>query len=195
MKKRGFTIVELVVVMTIMAILISLGTYGAHRAQINARDVERRSDVEALARGLEERYKLGNPRVVSVPGNYTGPGGYPSVLEFLHIAGLDLTANGFNPAQVPGGYYTEVLPGTTAANFKAPGQTLNYDVYCFFCSAPGTTPENTAWLDTKVTVDRYIYEPLTKNRAQCNGEPCASFNLYYRTEADGVLHKISSKHQ
>lgn len=191
-RQRGFTIVELVVVLTIMAILLTLAIVGLNSSQVNARDEKREADIAAIARGLEVRYKQGNPRITSAPGVDYSAGGYPGVLEYLHLLGWDLTANNFVPAQVVGGYLTDALPGTTAGNFKTPGKDYGIDIYCFFC---GVGPEDAAYLTTKVPVDKYIYEPLTATGGQCNGEECARFNLYYRTEADNVLHTVRSEHQ
>ncbi len=191
-RQRGFTIVELVVVLAIMAILLTLATVGLSNLQVNARDAKRKADVEAIAHGLEIRYKQGNPLLTASPGAITTPGGYPGVMEFLHIIGFDLTPNGFVPGGVPGGYFVDVFPGVTAGNLIAPGGTSNPDVYCFYC---GVGPENAAYLATKVTTTRYVYEPLAAAGTQCNGEQCARFNLYYRTEADNVLHVVQSEHQ
>ncbi len=192
-RQRGFTIVELVVVLSIMAILLTLATIGLSTLQVNARDGERKADIEALARGLEIRYKQGNPRVTASPNNTAKAGGYPGLIEYFHIIGFgDQSGNGFSPGQIPDGYYTEGFPGTTAANFKAPGQEGNMGIYCFFCSSP---PEDPARLATLVTINNYIYEPITVSGGNCNGEVCPRFNLYYRTEADGVLHTVRSEHQ
>lgn len=53
---RGFTVVELVVVMTIMAILLVVGIVSLAHIQSNGRDAERTSDAENIARGLERYY-------------------------------------------------------------------------------------------------------------------------------------------
>ncbi len=194
--RRGFTIVELVVVMVIMAVLLTLTMAGISSSRVAARDRERQADVEAIARGLEQRYVQGNPRVVSTPGNYTRAGGYPSVLEFLHMNGGDLTSNSFVPGQVSGGYLLDALPGTQKDNFTAPGGISGkaLDIYCFYCGSGGT-PENSTYIATKVTITNFVYEPLTASGAQCNAEPCTRFNLYWRKEADGSLQTIRSKHQ
>ena len=48
-KPRGFTIVELVVVMTIMAILLTLGVVCLNASQLNARNMKRDTDLDAIA--------------------------------------------------------------------------------------------------------------------------------------------------
>ncbi len=196
--RRGFTVVELVVVMVIMAILLALVMAGISPYQASLRDKERTADVEAIARGLEQRYAQGNPKVKSTSSggtiNYTAAGGYPSVLELLHIGGENQGANGFVPEQISGGYYDDALPGTTAATRRSPGVNsgMSLSLYCFFCSAG---PEDAAYLETKVTTSTYVYEPLTASGTQCDSGKCVRFNLYYRTEVDKSLHTIRSKHQ
>jgi prepilin-type N-terminal cleavage/methylation domain-containing protein len=191
-RQRGFTIVELVVVLTIMAILLVLVTVGLNASQVNARDAKRKADIEAISRGLEVRYKQGNQKITSAPGVNYSAGGYPGVLEYLHLLGWDLTNNNFVPAQVVGGYLTEALPGTSPSNFMSPGKNYGIDIYCFFC---GVGPEDSARINSIVTTDKYIYEPLTATGGQCNGEQCERYNLYYRTEADNVVHTVRSDHQ
>lgn len=203
--RRGFTIVELVVVMVIMAVLLTLGVVAMGSVQRDARDRERQADVEQIARGLEQRYVRGNPAIIRTGVNGSGTdvntavaGGYPSVLEFFHIAGFDLTTNNYNPVQVQGGYREKDLPGTTKDSFTAPGQAVYaaINIYCFYCnSGSGVPPENATYLATLVTKDVYIYEPLNASGQQCNDEVCARFNLYYRKEADSTFTVIRSKHQ
>lgn len=187
--------------MVIMAILLTLSVVAIGSVQRDARDRERQADVEQLARGLEQRYVQGNSVVLrtgidgnSADVNTAVAGGYPSVLEALHITGWDLAVNNYHPTKIPNGYRVEALPGTTKDSFTAPGQTLYaaFNVYCFFC---GVGPENQAYLSTLVTKDTYIYEPLTASGQQCNDEICARFNLYYRKEADSTYTVIRSKHQ
>jgi prepilin-type N-terminal cleavage/methylation domain-containing protein len=53
MSKRGFTIIEIVIVITIMGILLTLAVAGISSSQINARDTERTQDMTALTAHLE----------------------------------------------------------------------------------------------------------------------------------------------
>lgn len=194
--RRGFTIVEVVVVMVIMAILLGFVMAGMSRYQVTIRDKERETDAEQLARGFEQRYMQGNPVITSTGGtsNYATAGGYPSIIEFLHIEGGDRSGDGYVPSVVNGGYFTSALPGTSINTLRAPGVTsgASLGLYCFLCGNP---PENAAQLASVVTIDTYIYEPLTATGQQCNTGKCTRFNLYYRTEVDNTLHTIRSKHQ
>lgn len=191
-KGRGFTIVELVVVLTIMAILLVLVTVGLAASQKNARNAKRVSDIEAIARGLEVRYKQGNPRATE-SGGMTNPGQYPGSNEMLHITGWDRAT--FTPIQIVGGYLTDALPGTTTSNFIPPGATgIAFGLSCVWaCDAP-ETPAANAVINSQTTMTTYIYEPVGKNGEFCANSGCVRYNLYYRDE-DGVLQTVRSEHQ
>ncbi len=60
MKSRGFTIVELLIVIIVMAILLTLAVVNVRSTQIKARDNERHVDIENLATALESIY-INNP--------------------------------------------------------------------------------------------------------------------------------------
>lgn len=75
MKQRGFTIVELLVVIIIMAILLTLAVVNVRSTQIQARDNERHIDVENIANALESIYA-------------NNPSGYPDMESFPWLYGL-----------------------------------------------------------------------------------------------------------
>ncbi len=51
--RKGFTLVELLVVIAILAILSTLGVSNFRTARIKARDLGRKSDLQAIAKSLE----------------------------------------------------------------------------------------------------------------------------------------------
>lgn len=55
-REKGFTLIEILVVMTIMGILASVGLANFRSSQIKARDVKRKSDLSEVQRGLEMYY-------------------------------------------------------------------------------------------------------------------------------------------
>jgi prepilin-type N-terminal cleavage/methylation domain-containing protein len=59
MRTRGFTIVEVIVTITIMGILLTLAVVGVGATQMNARDNERKADIEAISLHLESFYSGG----------------------------------------------------------------------------------------------------------------------------------------
>lgn len=199
--RRGFTVVELVVVMVIMAILLAIGGLSIRSSQANARDAERTSDIEILARGLETRYTRGkiNPDVTAAPA-YVKPGTYPSINEMRHIIGQSVA--GFTPAQITTGYGSIALPGTSTEAFSPPGLS-NYSGFTVStCNDTADidkmTPTPSICLNTLTTKDTYVYEPIDADGALCvnSSDGCVRFNLYYKKETgDTALQQLRSKHQ
>ncbi len=52
-KTKGFTLIELVVVMAIIAILTALASFNFNQARLRARDVQRKSELKAIQNALE----------------------------------------------------------------------------------------------------------------------------------------------
>jgi len=85
MKGRGFTLVELIIAIAVMAILLVLATLSFRNYQAAARDKEREADVLALQNYLESVY----PREIrDGAGNIIKPaGGYPAYVSGASGAG------------------------------------------------------------------------------------------------------------
>lgn len=202
--RRGFTIVEIVIVMVIMAILIGLAVLNISSTQANARDNKRKTDVENIARGLETRYKEGNPVVTAVSAypdvnSYIGPGTYPSVAELFHTFGQSQA--GWTPQQVPGGYGPKNLSGTSEQSFTPPAFTEPYVGVGVICSSAPCTgqPEAQSTINSAFSTgnnrEKYLYEPIDTSGQHCLNTPCVRFNLYYWSEIDNEYKMIKSKHQ
>ena len=188
MKHRaGFTLIELLITITVMVMLIVVAVISLRSSQASARDEERKTDIETIARGLEQRYTNGNP-VVTAP-SYVQKGSYPGTNEILHGMGWDRF--GYDPLQVVGGYLTELLPGTSPANFVPPNNGT-FEASCVWACQPAETQ---SFIDSISTPSKYIYEPIDKTGNICSAGDCVRFNLYYRTERDNVVHKVMSKNQ
>lgn len=201
----GFTVVELVVVMVIMAILLTLAGFTLNRSQGNSRDAQRNADIAIIARGLETRYKEGNPRAGGVPGytmpSYVVAGSYPDIDEMSYIFGN--TVSGYSPSQVTGGFSGDALPGTAVANFTPPGASGG--AYTGFVLAPCTTAgscasagdsgTNGSSAGSATTTSQFYYEPIDANGNICKDTTCVRYNLYWRTEVDNQIHVWRSSHQ
>lgn len=194
-RASGFTLIELLITISIMVILMTLAVVNIRGTLVQARDEERKSDVETMARGLEQRYNVANPKLPSA-AIAVGKGSYPDVNEMLHALGFPRA--GFTPEEVPGGYLPELLPGTTKKTFKAPDVPYyikSVTLMCVWACQPAETQSVVDAMTTGINKENYVYEPIDRNGNICCCGGCIRYNLYYRTEADGALHVVKSKHQ
>lgn len=191
--RRGFTIIELIVVISIIAILLTLTVLIISSSQANARDAKRNADIANIARGLETRFKEGNTNI-SAPA-YVTAGDYPGLYEIQHILGASVT--GFVPAQITNGYYTSIFPGTSTDSFNPPGIIgfTGFKYTCTLSCAANTAGFTETTLGASLTKDTYYYQPLDAAGNICLQGGCVRFQLFWRTEADGATHTLESRHQ
>jgi len=191
---RGFTIVELLITLVVLTILLTIGVAALGQVQANARDTERQTDAEAIARGLEGYYRTGNPKASATPGNVT-PGTYPGFTVIAHMQGANMCATSLAPAVDPcnttGAAYTlQALPGVTREALKGPRAA---DLG--FTSADDM---NAGQKTTALASGAYLYEPFTASGDPCQGhassDPCVRFTLRYQKEVGGEVIELESKH-
>lgn len=170
MNRRGFTIVEVLIVIFIMGVLLVLGVVNLRTSEINSRDAERKTDIETISIYLNTFYTTGN-------GTSTNIGRYPSTL---------LTSSGL-------AFMTQTLRDIDNGSLKAPGVT---DATLTFISATNNT-QTAAGILPQPTISQYVYQPLQSDGSLCISElqECRKFNLYYKSEIDSVVHMITGKNQ
>lgn len=186
-RHAGFTLIELLITITVMVILVVLAVVSLRSTQASARDEERKTDIETIARGLELRYTNGNSKVTAP--SYVQKGNYPGVNEMLH--GMGFTRSGYAPSVIAGGYLTELLPETSSTNFVPPNGGT-FDILCVGSCQPAETQ---SVINAATTISKYEYEPVDTAGNVCFDGGCVRYNLYYRTEKDNVVHKVMSKNQ
>lgn len=190
---RGFTVVEVVVTLTVVVILLGLGTVSLRSSLANGRDSERAADVESIARGLEQRYTNGNIRIAlptSPSGDWPdsqgyGKGYYPGVNELLHMQGQ--TQTGFNPTAISGGYTYQNLPGTSEQIVTSPSNVVLSAVCTSSCQPAGTNTQLATAFSTNR--DKYVYEPIDAAGNVCLNGACIAYNLYWTSEVDSTVYK------
>lgn len=185
--RRGFTVVEIIVVIVLMGILLALAMTRLSGTQVAARDDALKKEAESVTRSLEEYYKTGNPNY-SIP-----PGSYPSTDEFRHASGENVPAIG---AQVTGGYLDTWLDGVR----------LPVTSKLRLITMSGQTPENSTNISNSTPAGVITYEPLVFTPASgpdpdrftfCTSKTalCNKFNIYYRNEQNNIVHVIKSERQ
>lgn len=77
-KSRGFTLVELLVVISIIAILAVIGLTVFAGVQKNARDSKRRGDIDGISKALEVAYNNSTGQYPAVTGSMFSGGVIPT---------------------------------------------------------------------------------------------------------------------
>lgn len=71
--RKGFTLLEMLVVISIIGVLLGVGSVAYSTTQKKARDAKRKSDLKAIQNCLEQYYSLNNVyEVIGNPGDVVG---------------------------------------------------------------------------------------------------------------------------
>ena len=172
MQRRGFTIVEIIITITIMGILLTLTVVTLGNNQMRARDEERKADIESIALNLESYYRNAQDGVFMSGGSYPGT---------AYLTNADTT------------YY---LPDIDPKSLRAPGVDTTQPISIVVATNANQT---TSGVLPAPTAETYVYQALAKDNLLCE-DPliaggCRKFNLYYMLEADGSIQMVTSKNQ
>lgn len=110
---RGFTIVELVVVITAVAILAAISTASYTNLQVQSRDSEREADVLSMKAGLETYYEQNGdyPARITSPANAEIANAPSFYLDTLRVSSTALVA-----PNAPSGTTSSWVWSSSAAN-------------------------------------------------------------------------------
>lgn len=167
MKRRaGFTIVELIITLTIMVILIVLAVVNLTDTLAKGRDEERKTDVTNIITFQESAYNRSASRSY-FPNTAATPTGTIATIEAYY---QNIDRNNLRAPGVAAGSYSLVIATNT-------NQTVG-----------GIMP--------KPTATTYVYQPLETDGTICdNPSLCRKFNIYYWEEATGTTKMLTSRSQ
>lgn len=178
-RRGGFTIVELIITITIMAILMTLAVVGLRGTQANGRDEDRKADIGNITRSLEAFYSSGRDDLAT-------NGRYP---------GTNAIKNQLNTQTT-----YDFLPDIEQNSLRAPGIAPTANASLIVAT---NATQTAAGILPKPTKDTYVYQPLYRNPSTgawtlCVDHltaECRKFNLYYTLETDSTVQMIMSKNQ
>jgi prepilin-type N-terminal cleavage/methylation domain-containing protein len=171
MNRRGFTIVELVIVIAIMGVLLILTVVNLRGSQISARDEQRKADIDAISQNIEIFYRNGTTSSTNV-------GVYPATT----IIGSETTAfRDIDPKSL-------IAPTASSSSFVAATNTTQ--------TTAGVTPQPSSASDTYVyqplkTTDGGVTWTLCTSST----DDCRRFNLYYWHETDNTVVMVQSRNR
>ncbi|MFZ1250069.1 MAG: type II secretion system protein [Candidatus Microsaccharimonas sp.] len=168
MHRMGFTIVELIVTITIMGILLTLGVVGLDASQVNARDAERKADVEIIRLALESFYDTPNSSHLNTAG-----GSYPGRLDI---------ANNFS----------SVFPAIDQKATHAPNVDIAIPAPASIVLTNSLAPQyptTSQYIYQPITKSGIICDNANTTK------DCRKYVLYYRLESDNTVYTITSRHQ
>jgi prepilin-type N-terminal cleavage/methylation domain-containing protein len=127
---KGFTLLELLVVISIISILVAMGAVAFSTAQTRGRDSKRRSDVQQMQKAFEQYYaQNGTYEACATMAVTTMPGGLPTDPKPGFTAYN--TASGCDTTQY---CVCALLEDTGAGNADAPtGTACNFGAGDYTC--------------------------------------------------------------
>lgn len=122
-RHRGFTLVELLITMTVMVILLTVAIVSLRSNQVNARDEKRKTDTKVISEGLENYYEAGT--------DTASPGEYPSTDLMASESAVRSALRDIDGSvlRAPGVASTSAMSFTVATSTAVPAANINAYVY------------------------------------------------------------------
>ena len=183
-RSKGFTLIEILVTITIMVILMTLAVASVRSTQVRARDEDRKNDAENIVRQLDSLYTKG----FSFP--------YPDSSTTVTLRGSYPTTDQMDNDDTVKAIFAELPPKVLISpNWESISIGPADDNTSV--QSPSATDEDSA------NAPAYIYQPFATDGALCTDaylvanptQECRKFNLYYKTETNGTVVVLKSKNR
>lgn len=183
--QRGFSIIEVTIVVIMIVVLTLLGIASFRSSQASARDDERRTKAETIARAIESMYKNGNTQFGVNPGEYPNTYDVNTAITNGRLSGLLLDID------------TSILSYSW--------QTDTTNVATIGSSANPLANESDTIINSALNTDKIFYEPIREGSGASDTDrweacyaashACRRFNIYFKRESDGQRVTIRSMQQ
>ena len=139
---HGFTIMELLIVIVVVGILASIVFSSLQSVHRQARDAERRADIDSLQAKLEAYYYQN--------------GRYPVSIESVELPGLDFESliDPDGNLIISSNSESTNLPASGYSQARPEGSQYAYSAYT--CQQPTAEPEVTDATETETTCQKYV---------------------------------------
>ncbi len=222
MRYKGFTVVEMVVVITIIGVLASLATVQLLRSETVSRDKQRADDVTSISLTLQDIYDTGqvdDSIIASGDVSVTNsvPMGYPST-QLVNSSYMSM-------AQASGILQSIRLDARKSPNLHSGAVSPSFSIVAATSTADLDNGAKTAGgIALSTTNDVYVYQPFDSNGALCLyatglvstgagtsattgkvginsshviaprlADNCVRYNIYYLSESQDMIIKVRSK--
>ena len=112
-RPRGFTIIEVLVVVTVLGVLVAIAFFAFSKVQKDSRDSTRQGNVATIAEALEKYYRENGeyPSVRSLVNNYAGNTGT------VVAAKLKITTDALKMPKMPAGATNALYSGSLTNDY------------------------------------------------------------------------------
>lgn len=173
---KGFTVIELIVVIALIGVLLVIGVVSFRSTQSSSRDKERQLDIKTITTYLEGIYAR---EIKSGSVVVKAAGSYPSRATLTNQT-----------------YYQAVFGDLYRSAVYSPDSSTDLALIAS-TNSTSTTGINESNLSPSPTKDKYVYLPLLSDGGAVCGavtQECRSFQIYAKLES-GTVEVLESKHK
>lgn len=165
MRRSGFTLIEVLVTISILTVLLVVAVTLMRSSEANGRDTERTTDITTIAQQLDSYYTSGSQNTTTV-------GRYPGLDDMDNETDIKATLRDLDwrALRAPGVASTSAISLTPAAN-----------------NSTTQNPSTSTYIYQPLDASGALCATTASN--------CRKFNLYYKLESSGTTQVLASRYQ